>query len=93
MIGDLKPGTEYQVSVAAYSQTGKGRLSFPRHVTTLSQGKNRLKIMMGEAFHVLMPSDSKNHVPDTVCGSKRPVVTTVSMCLLYQNSAGPVKAH
>ncbi|GAB1299227.1 Pikachurin [Apodemus speciosus] len=38
VIGDLKPGTEYRVSIAAYSQTGKGRLSFPRHVTTLPQG-------------------------------------------------------
>ncbi|KAM9253060.1 pikachurin isoform 4-T4 [Dugong dugon] len=37
VIGDLKPGTEYRVSVAAYSQTGKGRLSSPRHVTTLPQ--------------------------------------------------------
>lgn len=24
VIGDLKPGTEYRVSMAAYSQTGKG---------------------------------------------------------------------
>uniref|UniRef100_A0A8C5P1K4 EGF-like, fibronectin type III and laminin G domains n=1 Tax=Jaculus jaculus TaxID=51337 RepID=A0A8C5P1K4_JACJA len=37
VIRDLKPGTEYRVSVAAYSPTGKGRLSSPRHVTTLSQ--------------------------------------------------------
>ncbi|XP_011822018.1 PREDICTED: pikachurin-like [Mandrillus leucophaeus] len=37
VIGDLKPGTEYRVSIAAYSQAGKGRLSSPRHVTTLSQ--------------------------------------------------------
>ncbi|XP_076973127.1 pikachurin isoform X2 [Tamandua tetradactyla] len=37
VIGDLKPDTEYLVSVAAYSQSGKGRLSSPRHVTTLSQ--------------------------------------------------------
>uniref|UniRef100_A0A8C5KXY2 EGF-like, fibronectin type III and laminin G domains n=1 Tax=Jaculus jaculus TaxID=51337 RepID=A0A8C5KXY2_JACJA len=37
LIRDLKPGTEYRVSVAAYSPTGKGRLSSPRHVTTLSQ--------------------------------------------------------
>ncbi|XP_008068333.1 pikachurin isoform X3 [Carlito syrichta] len=37
VIGDLKPGTEYRVSIAAYSQSGKGRLSSPRHVTTLSQ--------------------------------------------------------
>lgn len=43
MIGDLKPGTEYRVSIAAYSQTGKGKLSFPQHVTTLPQGKIRLK--------------------------------------------------
>nr|XP_048284827.1 pikachurin isoform X2 [Myodes glareolus] len=37
VIGDLKPGTEYRVSIAAYSQTGKGKLSFPQHVTTLPQ--------------------------------------------------------
>lgn len=43
MIGDLKPGTEYQVSIAAYSQTGKGKLSFPQHVTTLPRGKIGLK--------------------------------------------------
>lgn len=39
VIGDLKPGTEYRVNMAAYSQTGKGRLSSPQHVTTLPQGK------------------------------------------------------
>uniref|UniRef100_A0A8C2XUF5 Pikachurin n=1 Tax=Capra hircus TaxID=9925 RepID=A0A8C2XUF5_CAPHI len=38
VIGDLKPGTEYRVNMAAYSQTGKGRLSSPQHVTTLPQG-------------------------------------------------------
>lgn len=43
MIGDLKPGTEYRVSIAAYSQTGKGKLSFPQHVTTLPRGKTGLK--------------------------------------------------
>ncbi|XP_038177503.1 pikachurin isoform X2 [Arvicola amphibius] len=37
VIGDLKPGTKYQVSIAAYSRTGKGKLSFPLHLTTLSQ--------------------------------------------------------
>ncbi|XP_059550895.1 pikachurin isoform X1 [Myotis daubentonii] len=37
VIGDLKPGTEYQVSVAASSLTGKGWLSSPQHVTTLPQ--------------------------------------------------------
>ncbi|XP_016079435.1 PREDICTED: pikachurin [Miniopterus natalensis] len=37
VIGDLKPGTEYQVSVAASSLMGKGWLSSPRHVTTLPQ--------------------------------------------------------
>uniref|UniRef100_G1LIW2 EGF like, fibronectin type III and laminin G domains n=2 Tax=Ailuropoda melanoleuca TaxID=9646 RepID=G1LIW2_AILME len=38
VIGYLKPGTEYQVRMAAYSRTGKGRLSSPQHVTTLPQG-------------------------------------------------------
>lgn len=37
VIGNLKPGTEYRVSIAPYSQTDKGRLSFPQHVTTLPQ--------------------------------------------------------
>ncbi|XP_037385980.1 pikachurin [Talpa occidentalis] len=37
VIGDLKPGTEYQVSVAAYGKTGKRRLSFPQHFITLPQ--------------------------------------------------------
>ncbi|XP_045042263.2 pikachurin isoform X3 [Desmodus rotundus] len=37
VIGDLKPGTEYEVSVAASSLTGKGWLSSLRHVTTLPQ--------------------------------------------------------
>lgn len=43
MIGDLKPGTTYRISIAAYSQAGKGKVSYPRIVTTLSQGKIRLK--------------------------------------------------
>ncbi|XP_045427467.1 pikachurin isoform X2 [Pipistrellus kuhlii] len=37
VIGDLKPSTEYQVSVAASSLTGKGWFSSPQHVTTLPQ--------------------------------------------------------
>ncbi|XP_041487060.1 pikachurin isoform X1 [Microtus oregoni] len=37
VIGDLKPGTTYRMSIAAYSQTGKGKVSYPRIVTTLSQ--------------------------------------------------------
>ncbi|XP_023567672.1 pikachurin isoform X1 [Octodon degus] len=37
VIGDLKPGAEYRVSVAAYSHTAKGRLSPARHITILSQ--------------------------------------------------------
>ncbi|KAM7149512.1 pikachurin isoform 4-T4 [Molossus nigricans] len=37
VIGDLKPGTKYQVSVAASSLTGKEWLSSPQHVTTLPQ--------------------------------------------------------
>lgn len=39
VIGNLKPGTEYRVTIAAYSPTGKGRLSSPRHVITVPQGK------------------------------------------------------
>nr|AAI50711.1 EGF-like, fibronectin type III and laminin G domains [Mus musculus] len=58
VIGDLKPGTEYQVSVAAYSQTGKGRLSFPRHVTTLSQD-SCLPPAAPQQPHVLVVSDSE----------------------------------
>ncbi|XP_066096102.1 pikachurin isoform X2 [Saccopteryx bilineata] len=37
VIGDLKPGTKYQVSIAASSLTGKGWISSPQHVTTLPQ--------------------------------------------------------
>ncbi|KAH0520593.1 Pikachurin [Microtus ochrogaster] len=37
VIGDLKPGTTYRMSIAAYSQSGKGKVSYPRIVTTLSQ--------------------------------------------------------
>ncbi|XP_037065479.1 pikachurin-like [Peromyscus leucopus] len=58
VIGDLKPGTEYRVSIAAYSQTGKGRLSFPRHVTTLSQD-SCLPPEAPHQPHVLVVSDSE----------------------------------
>ncbi|XP_059132731.1 pikachurin [Peromyscus eremicus] len=58
VIGDLKPGTEYRVSIAAYSQTGKGRLSFPRHVTTLSQD-SCLPPEAPYQPHVLVVSDSE----------------------------------
>ncbi|EGW06639.1 Pikachurin [Cricetulus griseus] len=58
VIGDLKPGTEYRVSIAAYSQTGKGRLSFPRHVTTLSQDYC-LPPDAPQQPHVLVVSDSE----------------------------------
>ncbi|KAM5264442.1 pikachurin isoform 3-T3 [Ctenodactylus gundi] len=58
VIGDLKPGTEYQVSIAAYSPTGKGRLSSPRHVTTLSQD-SCLPPAAPEQPHVLVVSDSE----------------------------------
>ncbi|XP_054439927.1 pikachurin [Pteronotus mesoamericanus] len=37
VIGDLKPGTEYEVNVAASSPTGKRWLSSSQHVTTLPQ--------------------------------------------------------
>ncbi|XP_015275647.1 PREDICTED: pikachurin [Gekko japonicus] len=39
VIGDLKPGTLFRVSVGAYGWTGKGRPSMPRDVTTLSEEK------------------------------------------------------
>ncbi|XP_036623838.1 pikachurin [Trichosurus vulpecula] len=39
VIGDLKPGTTYRVSVRAYGWNIKGRPSSPRHVTTLSKDK------------------------------------------------------
>nr|XP_020043113.1 pikachurin-like [Castor canadensis] len=58
VIGDLKPGTEYRVSIAAYSQTGKGRLSSPRHVTTLSQD-SCLPPAAPQQPHVLVVSDSE----------------------------------
>ncbi|CAO2592424.1 Egflam [Lemmus lemmus] len=58
VIGDLKPGTEYRVSIAAYNQTGKGRLSFPLHVTTLSQD-SCLPPAAPQKPHVLVVSDSE----------------------------------
>ncbi|XP_069897165.1 pikachurin isoform X1 [Dipodomys merriami] len=58
VIGDLKPGTEYQVSIAAYSQTGKGRLSSPRHVSTLSQDSCQPPAAPQQP-HVLVVSDSE----------------------------------
>ncbi|XP_029797132.1 pikachurin-like, partial [Suricata suricatta] len=58
VIGDLKPGTEYRVSVAAYSQTGKGRLSSPRHVTTLPQD-SCLPPSAPQQPHVTVVSDSE----------------------------------
>uniref|UniRef100_A0A8D0GIY7 Pikachurin n=1 Tax=Sphenodon punctatus TaxID=8508 RepID=A0A8D0GIY7_SPHPU len=39
VIGDLKAGTRYRISVGAYGWAGKGRPSMPRDVTTLSQDK------------------------------------------------------
>ncbi|XP_004848654.2 pikachurin isoform X1 [Heterocephalus glaber] len=57
VIGDLKPGTEYRVSIAAYSQTAKGRLSSPRHITILSQDPC-LPPAAPQRPHVLVVSDS-----------------------------------
>uniref|UniRef100_A0A8C8SNC5 Pikachurin n=1 Tax=Pelusios castaneus TaxID=367368 RepID=A0A8C8SNC5_9SAUR len=39
VIGDLRPGTPYHISVGAYGWAGKGRPSMPRDITTLSQDK------------------------------------------------------
>ncbi|XP_074242613.1 pikachurin isoform X2 [Saimiri boliviensis] len=58
VIGDLKPGTEYRVSIAAYSQAGKGRLSSPRHVTTLSKDYC-LPPAAPQQPHVIVVSDSE----------------------------------
>ncbi|KAM6224818.1 pikachurin isoform 3-T3 [Rhynchocyon petersi] len=58
VIGDLKPGTEYRVSVAAYSQTGKGRFSSPRHITTLPQD-SCLPPSAPQQPHVIVVSDSE----------------------------------
>ncbi|XP_022454634.1 pikachurin isoform X2 [Delphinapterus leucas] len=58
VIGDLKPGTEYRVSMAAYSQTGKGRLSSPRHITTLLQDSCLLP-GAPQQLHVTVVSDSE----------------------------------
>ncbi|XP_067586653.1 pikachurin isoform X2 [Pseudorca crassidens] len=58
VIRDLKPGTEYRVSVAAYSQTGKGRLSSPRHITTLLQDSCLLP-GAPQQLHVTVVSDSE----------------------------------
>uniref|UniRef100_A0A8D2CFU2 Pikachurin n=1 Tax=Sus scrofa TaxID=9823 RepID=A0A8D2CFU2_PIG len=58
VIGNLKPGTEYRVSVAAYSQMGKGRLSSPQHVTTLPQD-SCLPPAAPQQPHVTVVSDSE----------------------------------
>ncbi|XP_004266028.1 pikachurin isoform X2 [Orcinus orca] len=58
VIGNLKPGTEYRVSVAAYSQIGKGRLSSPRHITTLLQDSCLLP-GAPQQLHVTVVSDSE----------------------------------
>ncbi|XP_045643249.1 pikachurin isoform X1 [Ursus americanus] len=58
VIGYLKPGTEYQVSMAAYSKTGKGRLSSPQHVTTLPQG-SCMPPTAPQQPHVTVVSDSE----------------------------------
>uniref|UniRef100_A0A8C3VUA4 Pikachurin n=1 Tax=Catagonus wagneri TaxID=51154 RepID=A0A8C3VUA4_9CETA len=58
VIGNLKPGTEYRVSVAAYGQMGKGRLSSPRHVTTLPQD-SCLPPAAPRQPHVTVVSDSE----------------------------------
>uniref|UniRef100_A0A8C6RKI4 Pikachurin n=1 Tax=Nannospalax galili TaxID=1026970 RepID=A0A8C6RKI4_NANGA len=58
VIGDLKPGTEYRVSIAAHSQTNKGRLSSPQHVTTLSQD-SCLPPAAPQQPRVLVVSDSE----------------------------------
>lgn len=58
VIGDLKPGTEYQVSVAAYSRAGQGRLSSPQHVITLPQD-SCLPPAAPQQPHVTVVSDSE----------------------------------
>ncbi|XP_075397070.1 pikachurin [Tenrec ecaudatus] len=58
VIGDLKPGTEYRVSVAAYSRTGKGRLSSPLHIATLPQD-SCLPPAAPQRPHVIVVSDSE----------------------------------
>ncbi|XP_045141190.1 pikachurin [Echinops telfairi] len=58
VIGDLKPGTEYRVSVAAYSRMGQGRLSSPLHVATLPQD-SCLPPAAPQRPHVLVVSDSE----------------------------------
>ncbi|XP_015450801.1 pikachurin isoform X3 [Pteropus alecto] len=58
VIGGLKPGTEYRVSVAAYGLMGKGRLSSPRHVTTLPQD-SCLPPTAPQQPHVTVVSDSE----------------------------------
>ncbi|XP_004678161.1 PREDICTED: pikachurin isoform X2 [Condylura cristata] len=58
VIGDLKPGTEYQVSIVAYSGMGKGQLSLPQHVTTLPQG-SCLPPTAPQQPHVTVVSDSE----------------------------------
>ncbi|XP_049995021.1 pikachurin isoform X3 [Alexandromys fortis] len=58
VIGDLKPGTTYRISIAAYSQAGKGKVSYPRIVTTLSQDFC-LPPEAPHKPHVLVVSDSE----------------------------------
>uniref|UniRef100_A0A8C0KJH7 Pikachurin n=1 Tax=Canis lupus dingo TaxID=286419 RepID=A0A8C0KJH7_CANLU len=58
VIGDLKPGTEYRVTVAAYSQTVKGRLSSPQYVTTLPQD-SCLPPTAPQQPHITVVSDSE----------------------------------
>ncbi|XP_033615915.1 pikachurin isoform X1 [Fukomys damarensis] len=57
VIGDLRPGAEYRVSIAAYSQNSKGRLSSPRHITIVSQDPC-LPPAAPQRPHVLVVSDS-----------------------------------
>ncbi|XP_006874742.1 PREDICTED: pikachurin [Chrysochloris asiatica] len=58
VIGDLKPGTEYRVSMTAYTQTGKGQLSSLHHVTTLPQD-SCLPPTAPQQPHVTVVSDSE----------------------------------
>ncbi|XP_006889604.1 PREDICTED: pikachurin [Elephantulus edwardii] len=58
VIGDLKPGTEYRVSVAAHSLTGHGRFSSPHRITTLPQD-SCLPPAAPQQPHVIVVSDSE----------------------------------
>lgn len=73
VIGELKPGTEYQVGVAVHGRKGRKRLSSPQHVFTMPEDSclppeapQQLQVSVVSNSEVALswkPGESKGHSP------------------------------